>query len=347
MPHCAPSLMRAVGSQVEADGRDITVYLSRPQSRHGAGPGRHGHVAVVFSVPSTHRSVQLKASRVEMRNADADDAPVLARYLASMEHEVQQVGFAPPLTRAMLAHRLEDLVAVRFTRAGLRPDARAARRHGHREHGERPHLQDIRCCFEGYPATVATCSAEGVPNVAYISQVFYADERHVALSFQFFNKTRQNILANPYATALVLDPGTAQFYRLSIRYQRTETSGPLFEHACAAGRHCLAQRHAGRVQVARLRRLRGGADRGAGGRAPAGAASAPSLLGAVRRARSGWPLHHLDETLNGVLASLNDHLGIRHAMVLMLDPAAQRLYTVASCGYPPPAWAPRSASGKA
>jgi adenylate cyclase len=34
-----------------------------------------------------------------------------------------------------------------------------------------------------------------------------------------------------------------------------------------------------------------------------------------------------------VLASLNDFLGIQHAMVLMLDPAAQRLYTVASCGY--------------
>jgi hypothetical protein len=111
-----PSLMRAVGSRVEADGRDITVYLSRPQSRQLVQDlAATGHIAVVFSVPSTHRSVQLKASRVEMRNADADDAPVLARYLASMENEVQQVGFAPPLTRAMLAHRLDDVVAVRFT----------------------------------------------------------------------------------------------------------------------------------------------------------------------------------------------------------------------------------------
>jgi hypothetical protein len=111
-----PSLMRAVGSRVEADGRDITLYLSRPQSRQLVQDlAATGHIAVVFSVPSTHRSVQLKASRVEMRNADADDAPVLARYLASMENEVQQVGFAPPLTRAMLAHRLDDVVAVRFT----------------------------------------------------------------------------------------------------------------------------------------------------------------------------------------------------------------------------------------
>jgi adenylate cyclase len=65
--------------------------------------------------------------------------------------------------------------------------------------------------------------------VAYISQVVYVDEGHVALSFQFFNKTRQNILANPHASVLVLDPVTARFYRLHLRYLRTETSGALFE----------------------------------------------------------------------------------------------------------------------
>jgi hypothetical protein len=111
-----PSIMRAVGSRVEADGQDVTVYLARRQSRQLVQDlAATGQVAVVFSEPSTHRSVQLKASRVEMRNADEADAPVLAAYLRSMEHEIQQVGFGPPVTRAMLAHRLEDVVAVRFT----------------------------------------------------------------------------------------------------------------------------------------------------------------------------------------------------------------------------------------
>jgi hypothetical protein len=111
-----PSIMRGVGSRVEQDGRDITVYLSRPQSRQLVQDlASTGHIAVVFSEPSTHRTLQLKASRVEMRNADEGDLPVLERYLRSMEHEVQKVGFGPPLTRAMLAHRLEDVVAVRFT----------------------------------------------------------------------------------------------------------------------------------------------------------------------------------------------------------------------------------------
>jgi putative methionine-R-sulfoxide reductase with GAF domain len=58
------------------------------------------------------------------------------------------------------------------------------------------------------------------------------------------------------------------------------------------------------------------------------------LLGAVRRASERLArCASLDEALNAVLASLGDYLGIRHAMVLMLDPATQRLYTVASSGY--------------
>ncbi|CAA9420717.1 MAG: hypothetical protein AVDCRST_MAG51-1992, partial [uncultured Ramlibacter sp.] len=44
-----------------------------------------------------------------------DALPILARYLASMEHEIQRVGYPPSVTRAMLAHRLEDVVAVTFT----------------------------------------------------------------------------------------------------------------------------------------------------------------------------------------------------------------------------------------
>ena len=111
-----PSIMRAVGSRVEAGGQHVTVYLARAQSRQLVQDlAATGQLAVVFSEPSTHRSVQLKTTRVQMREAGPEDAPVLAAYLRSMEHEIQQVGFGPPVTRAMLAHRLEDVLAVRFT----------------------------------------------------------------------------------------------------------------------------------------------------------------------------------------------------------------------------------------
>ncbi|WP_442863147.1 pyridoxamine 5'-phosphate oxidase family protein [Calidifontimicrobium sp. SYSU G02091] len=49
-------------------------------------------------------------------------------------------------------------------------------------------LDAIRACLEGaIPGVMATCAADGTPNVTYVSQVEYVDARHLALSFQFFN----------------------------------------------------------------------------------------------------------------------------------------------------------------
>jgi hypothetical protein len=199
-----------------------------------------------------------------------------------------------------------------------------------------PSLHSIRPCLEGaIPAIMATCDPDGTPNVAYISQVVYVDAGHVALSFQFFNKTRQNILRNPRASVLVLDPLTAHFYRLHLLYERTEDSGPVFEsmRAQLAG---IAS-HSGMAEVFELK----GADiyavehiesvAGEGLPAPA---PRSGLLHTLRLcSESIARCSGLDELLQGALQGLQDKLGIQHAMVLMLDASAQQLYTVASCGY--------------
>jgi len=200
-----------------------------------------------------------------------------------------------------------------------------------------PALGEIRPCLEGaIPAMVATCAADGTPNVAYISQVFYVDERHLALSFQFFNKTRQNILANPSATVLVLHPVTAAFYRLHIRYLSTETQGPVFEgmkaqlagiasHSGMAGVFKLLGSDIYEVQA--IEAIEGQP-------LPAPPARCGMLAALRRHSEALSRCTGLDELLNAGLATLTGCLDLRHAMVLMLDPATQRLYTVASCGYP-------------
>ena len=91
-------------------------------------------------------------------------------------------------------------------------------------------LDAIRGCLEGFvPAVMATCDAKGVPNVSMISQVHYVDPEHVALSYQFFNKTRQNILSTRAATISVVDPANMADYRLDLDYEETLTAGPIFE----------------------------------------------------------------------------------------------------------------------
>ncbi|MCB1044613.1 MAG: GAF domain-containing protein [Acidobacteria bacterium] len=91
-------------------------------------------------------------------------------------------------------------------------------------------LLEIRDCLDGsVPATIATCSEDGTPNVAQLSQGFYVDAKHVALSFQFFNRTRKNILENPRAVIKVSHPSTGAHFVLTLLFVRTESEGPLFE----------------------------------------------------------------------------------------------------------------------
>jgi adenylate cyclase len=196
-------------------------------------------------------------------------------------------------------------------------------------------VDSIRNCLEGsVPATVATCAADGTPNVSQVSQVHYVDGRHVALSFQFFNKTRENVLANPRAAVAVIDPGTAVQYRLALEYLRTETEGPLFERMKAklAG---IAS-HSGMSGVFRLR----GADvyrvlaieRLPGREIPA--APKKSLLAALRVSSERlMRCTEFGRLLDELLACLDEVFGIGHAMVLVPDGAGTRLYTVASRGY--------------
>jgi hypothetical protein len=91
-----------------------------------------------------------------------------------------------------------------------------------------PH--EIRNALDnGVPALMATCSANGVPNATIISQVYYVDETHVALSFQFFNKTIKNVRENPRAWAGVTDFVGQCDWELDLEFERSETDGPIFD----------------------------------------------------------------------------------------------------------------------
>ncbi len=197
-------------------------------------------------------------------------------------------------------------------------------------------MDRLRNCLEGIvPAGIATCDPNGMPNVTYISQLMYVDDVHIALSFQFFNKTRENILANPVATVLMMDPDTAARYRLRIRYLRTETAGPLFERMKAklAG---IAS-HTGMVGVFRLR----GADiyrvldiESVPGRTLPSAPLTPAALPALRRSADALATcNSIDALVDTLQSALERHFGIEHQSLLMADCAAERLCVIASRGY--------------
>ena len=93
-----------------------------------------------------------------------------------------------------------------------------------------PTLERLWPCLQGIiPAAMSTCSRDGTPNITFVSQVTYVDATHVAISFQFFNKTHRNVREHPLACAMIVDPRTLQAYRLALRFDHSESTGPLFE----------------------------------------------------------------------------------------------------------------------
>jgi hypothetical protein len=203
-------------------------------------------------------------------------------------------------------------------------------------------LESLATCFQGLlPAQLFTCSREGIPNAAYLSHVDYVDPMHVALSFQFFNKSRRNISENPHALVQVIDPDTGQGWLLRLVYERSETEGPLFERMAlrieAIASYCglkgiFKLRAADVYQVVAIE-------------------AAPEELGEPQAARMSEPhavftmramqdladrIHRADnlETLvDSILEGLDADFGFKHSMILVPAEEENVLVTIGSRGY--------------
>lgn len=196
-------------------------------------------------------------------------------------------------------------------------------------------LEQLRNCFEGHiPSTIATCDAAGIPNVSYVSQVHYVDSQHIALTFQFFNKTRRNILENSQATLLIADPTTAAKYQLAVLYRRTEESGPLFENMKAKLAGLASE--SGMQDVFVLK----GADiyqvLSIEAQDCAGIGLIPAddpLLILKQLMQQLNQAQDLAQLFQLTMSALQQGLGIEHAMLLIADESAAKLYTVDTVGY--------------
>jgi adenylate cyclase len=199
--------------------------------------------------------------------------------------------------------------------------------------------------FQGImPSLIATCDDRGIPNVTYLSQVFFIDEKRVALSCQFFNKTKANVLVSPVATLLINDPTTLEGYRLVVRYDHEESQGPLFEtmsrridaiasHTGMAGIFKLRSADVYEVlEVDRVPQIDPPApdDEPPPPQTPAFRSELNGLqLVAQRMGRA----KDLESLLATTLETLETAFGFEHSMVLLLDETGQRLFAIASHGY--------------
>jgi hypothetical protein len=207
-------------------------------------------------------------------------------------------------------------------------------------------LESLATCFQGLlPGQLFTCSQDGIPNAAYLSHVDYVDSRHVALSFQFFNKSRRNISENPNALVIVQDPDTGQGWSLRLRFVRSETSGPLFEGMAlrieAIASYCglkgiFKLRAADVYEVLAVDPVPEETGR-AGPPGVVKTAETPDAVFTMKALQDlGGRIHRadtLESLVDSILAALEESFGFKYSMILVPSEEPDVLVTIATRGY--------------
>ena len=208
-----------------------------------------------------------------------------------------------------------------------------------------PTLESLATCLQGLiPSLLFTCSRDGIPNAAYLSHVDFVDSSHVALSFQFFNKSRRNIAENPHALVMVLDPDTGQGWQFRLHYEHSETAGPVFDRM-ALRIEAIAS-YSGLKGVFRLRAADiyrvvaiSPAPEETGMLPAAGRVSSPpSAVFTVKAlqdlSRRIHDADSLESLVDSILEGLEESLGFSQSMILVPAEEPGVLVTIASRGYP-------------
>jgi hypothetical protein len=114
--HPFPSVCRVLACSVSEDRRRLTVAVARSCAQELLDDVAHSsRIAVVFSQPSTHRTMQVKGDHACPGVPDASLVEAVRIHSDAFVDEVVPLGFAAPLVRSLLDFPDDDIVAISFT----------------------------------------------------------------------------------------------------------------------------------------------------------------------------------------------------------------------------------------
>lgn len=115
-PGRRPSMSRGLACKLLDGGCRVGIALRRSQSAEVLENIRlTGRVAVVFSQPTTNRTVQLKGVDACIAAFDPADQALIDQHIADFVPEVVALGTPADMVRALLAYTLDDMVMVVYT----------------------------------------------------------------------------------------------------------------------------------------------------------------------------------------------------------------------------------------
>jgi len=111
-----PSIARGAGCRVRRGARgEVRVLISAAQAGELLDDVRDcGMVAVTFTLPNTHRTLQLKGADARIEALDADDRAAKAAYRTAFAAVIDPLGFNATFADAFLAP-VGDELAIAFT----------------------------------------------------------------------------------------------------------------------------------------------------------------------------------------------------------------------------------------
>jgi hypothetical protein len=109
-----PVIARALGCRVSRNGRLVTILIPASDPVLDAVRAT-GAIAVTFSQPSTHRTIQLKGKDARETELLRTDRALSRRYAAAFVADVCPLGYSEELMRAILSCEPPDLSPVTFS----------------------------------------------------------------------------------------------------------------------------------------------------------------------------------------------------------------------------------------
>lgn len=90
---------RGLGARVDAGGAELTTFVSEPLAgRTLENVADNGRIAVCFTRPIDHYSIQVKGRVIEVREASAEELLLVDRYRAAIARTLAEIGLPTRFT---------------------------------------------------------------------------------------------------------------------------------------------------------------------------------------------------------------------------------------------------------
>lgn len=110
-----PAVGKAFGCALSADRRTLTVMIDGEQSAQiAADLGAGSPVAVVFSLPATHRTVQIKGLQAAVAPATPTQRVRARMHVDAIVEHLAPLGYDEAALRMFFGFAPDTLLAVRF-----------------------------------------------------------------------------------------------------------------------------------------------------------------------------------------------------------------------------------------